>query len=244
MPSRALAHAALLRCKDAAPHLEHLSIHVGDSLEDAPQLPFPLFGGHTPRLRYCSFASFDFAWDARAIKSLRVLKLDGYWNASAPSTAVMLDILRACPGLEELSLRNLSELEDELCNPFTSQATTLPPAPPRSSTIRLPRLKTAIFSMAGGARVQNLLSHLVLPSLESLELTLLSNIDMVLSCMDRQAAAPLPLRRLRIDGCEFSEVVLLRFLSRTTALTTLELVDMDDVSSFLLKVSACLLAKR
>lgn len=228
--------------------LEHLSIHVGDSLLDAyhANSVLPLFNSYTPRLQYCSFASFNFAWDVRVVSFLRVLKLDGYWHACAPSTPVILDMLRACPHLEELSLRNLSDLEGESCGRFhhgsrVEEALMLPAS---ASVVQLPRLKKATFSCAGATRIRALLTHLALPGLESLELAYLDDVNPLLGCFERQALTSLPLRHLRIESCCFSELTLVRFLARVPSLTSLELVDTEDASSHLMKVSAPYLASR
>ncbi|KAF6757446.1 hypothetical protein DFP72DRAFT_808942 [Ephemerocybe angulata] len=137
VPNRHQAHAALMRCRDyPAPLLEHLTIHIYHSMLDGPSYisssgttstsssgslenfnmagsskltPLPLFAGQTPVLKTCSFTSFNFGWDITMVKRLRVLRLGGYFNGYAPTVSALLAILRECPELEELSLRNLSE---------------------------------------------------------------------------------------------------------------------------------------
>ncbi|KAF5338950.1 hypothetical protein D9611_008784 [Ephemerocybe angulata] len=137
VPNRHQAHAALMRCRDyPAPLLEHLTIHIYHSMLDGPSYisssgtistsssgslenfnmagsskltPLPLFAGQTPVLKTCSFTSFNFGWDVTMVKRLRVLRLGGYFNGYAPTVSALLAILRECPELEELSLRNLSE---------------------------------------------------------------------------------------------------------------------------------------
>lgn len=136
VPNRHQAHTALARCRDyRAPILEHLTIHIYHSMLDGPSYtssfgpitssasgaagvetlassklaPSPLFAGETPLLRTCSFTSFNFGWETTMVRRLRVLRFGGYFNGHAPSLAALVGILRECPELEELSLRNLSE---------------------------------------------------------------------------------------------------------------------------------------
>ncbi|RXW24402.1 hypothetical protein EST38_g1435 [Candolleomyces aberdarensis] len=142
VPNRHQAHAALMRCREyPAPLLEHLTIHIYHSMLDGPSYisasgaittastgsseaysygaagkltPLPLFDGQTPLLKTCSFTSFNFGWDVTMVKRLKVLKLGGYFNGYAPSLGALVAILRECPELEELSLRNLSEGEGDV----------------------------------------------------------------------------------------------------------------------------------
>ena len=106
VPSRPQAPAALSRCREKAPMLQVLQVCVFNSMQDdhySPP-PLPLFGGQLPKLEVCSFNSFNFGWDLSMVRSLRLLELGGYWNNFAPAVDVILNILRASPQLEELSL--------------------------------------------------------------------------------------------------------------------------------------------
>jgi hypothetical protein len=244
VPTRPQAHAALSRCREDAPLLEHVSVEIGNSLQDEHYLvSLPLFNGHTPRLRSCSFTSFNFAWDLRVVSNLRHLKLDGYWNASSPAVATILDILRACPSLEEFSLRNMSDVDAHTCLAYESDKSRqkeypedyIPPLPSRP--IHLDRLKKMVFHCAGMSRVRAIMSQLVFPVLESLELCWMDNASSMLKFLHRQSLTSLPLRHLRIESTTFSELVLLRLLRKLSSLTIFELVEVEDISPGFLKVS-------
>nr|GAT60256.1 predicted protein [Mycena chlorophos] len=231
VPNRSQAHAILLRCQQDAPLLEVLSIRIFHALQDdthsAP--PVPLFNGHTSRLRSCSFTSFNFGWDIRLVSRLRVLKLGGYFNAHTPSATTLLGILRECPQLEELVLRNLSDVE---CAPCLSTEDFDFPTLPK--VVQLPRLKRVVFYCAGFALTRQLMAQFSFPNLESLELSYLENVTSILQMVYTQALTRLPLRRLRIESCLFNEQKLLMLLRRIS-LVELELVDVEDASSGLLR---------
>ncbi|KAF9013231.1 hypothetical protein BDQ17DRAFT_1343029 [Cyathus striatus] len=233
VPGRPQAHAALLHCKENAPTLENLTIHVHQSIQDehysAP--PLPLFNGHTPRLRSCSFTSFNFGWDLRLLARLRVLKLGGYYNGNTPSTTTLMNILRQCPDLEELVLRNLSNVDASAC---PSRDTIEPP--PVAKSLVLPRLTKLTFYYAGIALTRQILGQITFPSLESLELSYLEDIAPVIHLLYGQAMTKLPLRHLRIESCLFNEMKLANSLSIVPSITNLELVDVEDISSYFLKV--------
>jgi hypothetical protein len=238
------AYAALDACQQPAPLLETLSIHVVNSLEDAPVRPHSsFFAGSVPRLRHCSFASFNFGWTPLFVTDLRVLKLDGYWSASSPSTAVLLDILRTSPRLEEFVLRNLYDVDMDVCAStrvdleMCARALHAPlavPAPP--DVVVLPALRRLVISAAGAARARALLAQLSAPALEDLELACLDDVSGILSRLEHHALGALPLRRLRIESCSFGVAQLLGVLQRAPALAVLELVDVPDLAPELLKV--------
>ncbi|EGO23823.1 hypothetical protein SERLADRAFT_470209 [Serpula lacrymans var. lacrymans S7.9] len=229
VPNRPQAHAALLRCQEDAPLLESLSIRIFHSMQEdhysSPRLP--LFNGHTPRLRSCSFTSFNFGWDTRVVSGLRVLQLCGYWNRFSPSVEIILDILRGCPGLEELALRNMSDIEQESL-PFEQEFAT-------TKVLQLPRLKKASFYYAGIMRTRMLLSQISFPMLESLDFCYLDNLTPVLEHLRQQSLTSLPLRYLRVESSFFNEQKFVILLRRLTSLVNLELIDMEDVSCYLLK---------
>ncbi|KAJ6585063.1 hypothetical protein B0H19DRAFT_1206683 [Mycena capillaripes] len=233
VPNRPQAHAVLLRCQEDAPLLETLSIRIYHAMQDDNYsiAPLPLFNGRTPRLRSCSLTSFNFGWDVRLVSRLRVLKLGGYFNAHTPSTNTLLGILRECPHLEELALRNLSDVD---CAPCFSDSEDFD-FPTLTKIVHLPRLKKASFYYAGIALTQQLMAQFTFPNLESLELCYLENVTPVLQLVYTQALTRLPLRRLRIESCLFNELKLVNLLRRLPSLVTLELVDVEDASSGLLR---------
>ncbi|KZT23390.1 hypothetical protein NEOLEDRAFT_1069537 [Neolentinus lepideus HHB14362 ss-1] len=240
--NRPQAHAALQRCREPAPLLQALSVHVSNSMQDDyySNLPLPIFDGQTPRLRSVSFTSFNFGWNSRLVVGLRVLKLAGYWESFAPSTAQILDILRACPQLEEFSLRNMSDVEPEPGSTWEDPAgeyadDIFAASQPQRGMINLPRLSKLSFYYSGILRTQVILSQLMFPTLEKLELAYLDDITPLLKYLTRQSLTSLPLRYLRVEASFFNELKLMMFLRRVSALATLELVDADDVSSNLLK---------
>lgn len=233
VPNRPQAHAALLRCQEDAPLLETLSIRIFHSMQDDhySSPPLPLFNGHTPRLRSCSLTSFNFGWDVGLVSRLRVLKLGGYFNGFTPSASVLMNILRQCPELEELALRNMSDVDSEHC---LSQDDL--DSAPTTKAIHLPRLTKISFYYAGIALTRQIMSQIAFPNLESLEMCYLENVTPVLQLLYTQALTYLPLHSLRIESCLFNEIKFLSLLRRLSSLVTLELVDMEDVSSNLLRV--------
>jgi hypothetical protein len=233
VPNRPQAHAALLRCKEDAPLLETLSICIFHSMQEGHSSSpcLPLFNGHTPRLRSCSFTSFNFGWDRRLLSGLRVLQLGGYWNGFSPSVDKLLDVLRGCPNLEELALRNMSDVDPDASIPLDQQFTA-------TTVVKLPRLTKASFSYAGNMRIRMLLSQISFPALESLDFCYLDNLTPVLENLRQQSLTSLPLRHLHIESSFFNEPKFVSLLKRLMSLTTLELIDVEDVSCFLLKVSS------
>ncbi|TFY80926.1 hypothetical protein EWM64_g3087 [Hericium alpestre] len=236
VPNRAQAHAALQRCREQAPLLEVLQIRIHQSMQDDHHSlpPLPLFDGQAPRLRTCSLHSFNFGWDVSAIRGLRVLELGGYWNGFSPSVSVTLEILRACPELEELVLRNMSDVDADSCSMYDAEPHRDKRYP--SHIIHLPRLVRASFYYAGIHRTRTIFSQLSFPALEKLELCYMDDVTTVLNHLKRQSLTSLPLRHLRIEASFFNEFELVKLLGRTLSLATLELVDVEDASSNLLKV--------
>ncbi|CCM03557.1 uncharacterized protein FIBRA_05693 [Fibroporia radiculosa] len=243
VPNRPQAHASLARCRERAPLLEVLSVRVCHSMqEDYFSNPLPLlFDGRTPRLRRCSFTSFNFNWDLGLVSRLRILKLGGYWNSAAPSLDTLLEVLRACPQLEELALRNMSDVDLES---YSVSKPSLfdhegPPGPlvrvSDTKTVQLPYLAKISFYYCGNLRTRTILGLLSFPALERIELCFLDNVSPLIEHLQRQSLTRLPLRHLRIESCFFNELRLIRLLRRLPSLTSLEFVDMEDVSSNLLK---------
>jgi len=234
VPNRPQAHAALLRCQEDAPLLETLSIRIFHSMQDDHYStpPLPLFNGHTPRLHSCSFTSFNFGWDYRLVSRLRVLKLGGYFNAYTPSSNTLLEILRQCPDLEELALRNLSGVDWEACAPRFKE----PDVPPLSKIVHLRKLTKVSFYYAGIALTRQIMSQITFPNLESLEMSYLENVTPVIHLLYTQSLTRLPLRHLRVETCLFNELKFVNLLRRLPSLVSLELVDVEDLSSNLLKV--------
>lgn len=231
VPNRPQAHAALVRCKEDAPFLETLSICIYHSMQDdhytTPSLP--LFNGYTPRLQSCSFTSFNFGWDRRLLSGLQVLHLSGYWNKHAPSVDTIIDVLRGCPNLQELTLRNMSDTDPDT---ITSQDQEFHV----TKSVKLPRLTKASFHYCGNIRTRLLLGQITFPALESLDLSYLDNLNTIIEHLRQQSLISLPLRHLRIESSFFSELKFVNLLKRLMSLKTLELVDVEDVSCFLLKV--------
>ncbi|TFK74862.1 hypothetical protein BDN72DRAFT_759242 [Pluteus cervinus] len=233
VPNRPQAHAALARCKEDAPLLRTLTIEICHAMqEDYSCLPLPLFNGHTPALRSCALTSFNFGWDLTLLSRLRTLKLDGYFNSHSPSPATLVSILRQCPTLEELTLRNLSDSESGPC--VTTVENTQ--HPPTGKLIQLPRLKKASFHYVGSALTQHIFSQVTVPNLESLQMCYLQNVTPILQSLYAQALTRLPLRYLRIESSLFNEMTFVTLLRRLPSIVRLELVDIEDVSSYFLKV--------
>lgn len=235
VPNRPQAHAALLRCKEDAPLLETLSIRIYHAMQEDhySSPPLPLFNGCTPRLRSCSFTSFNFGWDMRLLSRLRVLKLGGYFNGFTPSSHTLLGILHQCPELEELALRDFFPSEvDEPC--FGSSDDFDPPS---TKIVPLPRLAKLSFYYAGIALASQIMSQITFPSLESLEMCYQENVTPILQLLYAQALTRLPLCYLRIESCLFNEIKFVNLLRRLPSLVSLELVDVEDASSGFLRVS-------
>ncbi|KAH8104690.1 hypothetical protein BXZ70DRAFT_1005200 [Cristinia sonorae] len=239
IPNRPQAHAALSRCREDAPLLETLSIHILHSMQEDhySHAPLPLFSGHIPRLSSCSITSFNFGWDQKLLTGLRVLKLGGYWNGFSPSVDIIVRILRACPKLEEFALRNMSDVDSDRCVTTETNAdgSAKVVRAGDAKMIHLPRLTSLSFYYAGITRTQAIMSLLSLPALEKVELSFLDDVSPVIEHLRRQSFTSLPLRQLRIESSFFSELKLVRLLQRLPSLTALELVDVEDATPHLFK---------
>lgn len=237
VPSRHLAQVALSRCRSEAPILERLTIQVHYSIEEGRNFAkptLPLFNGFTPKLRSCSITSFNFGWDLNLMARLRVLKLGGYYNGTAPSTSTLLSILRLCPDLEEIALRNLSDVDSAPCYREMSGCPEQELVPVSLSLtaqkpISLPRLTKASFYYATVAK--QVMTCITCPNLEWLELCYLENVSSVIQTLYTQALIKLPLKHLRIEMSLFNELKLVDLLRHVPSLVTLELLDLEDISS-------------
>lgn len=236
VPNRSQVHAALLQWKDDAPLLETLSIHIYHSIQEDHQATptAPLFIGNTPRLRSCSFTSFNFGWDLRLLTRLRVLKLGGYFNGSTPSPSTLIAVLRQCPELEEIALRNIADVDSYPCGPIEDTAEFTPST---GRVIQLARLTKASFYYTGSALARQIMSQIAFPKLEHLDLCYLQNINPIIQYLHAQALTKISLKYLRIESCLFSEIIFVNLLRRLSSLTVLEVVDIEDLSSYFLKVS-------
>ena len=239
IPNRSQAQFALARCSEEAPLLEVLSIRILHSMQEDhyPQRVSPLlFEGRTPSLRSCSFTSFNFNWDMKLLSRLRVLKLGGYWNGFSPSVDTILGILKACPSLEEFSLRNMSDVDPD-SKPSAGLLEYHPPRQSDTRMIHLPRLAKLTFHCAGIARTRAVMDAISFPALETIELSFLDNVSPIIEHLFQQSLTLLPLRRIRIESSLFNDLRLVnKLLRKLSSITTLELVDCEDASSELLKV--------
>ncbi|KAF4590295.1 hypothetical protein EYR38_009593 [Pleurotus pulmonarius] len=232
VPSRSQAHMALLRCQEDAPLLETLSIRIFHAMQEDhySNPPLPLFNGVTPLLRSCSFSSFNFGWDCRLLNRLTVLKLDGYFNGLSPSSSTLLGVLRQCPDLEELSLRNLTDSDVDGCGHHLGDDVA-----PATRPIHLPRLTKAAFYYSGTILSREIIGMISFPALESLELCYLENITPIIQLLHNQSLTRLVLRYLRVESCLINEMKFVNLLRRLQSLRSLELVDVEDVTSGFLK---------
>ncbi|KAJ3542575.1 hypothetical protein NMY22_g3458 [Coprinellus aureogranulatus] len=236
---------------------ESISMYGGAAGPGAAKLtPLPLFAGQTPMLKTCSFTSFNFGWDLGMVRRLRVLRLGGYFNGYAPTLSALVAILRECPELEELSLRNLSEGDGDgnevSLNGGSNSSCDSPIASKlgcgghhggtsisaltsdshvvsaTSKTISLPKLRSLTLYYASPAH--HLLPLLSLPGLQHLTLAFLQNISSILQCLYTQALTRLPLKTVRIESCVFNEIVFINLMRRLNGLLKLEMVDCEDLS--------------
>ncbi|KAL1744427.1 hypothetical protein HDZ31DRAFT_38720 [Schizophyllum fasciatum] len=240
VPTRAHAHAALARCREDAPLLEALAVEIAEPAhgEPSPASMLPLFNGCTPRLRACALASFNFGWQGAPnfLSHLRVLALGGYFNGAAPDPATLLAVLRACPELEELALRNVHDPEEPMdrslafCVPSNATVTAA-----ASRGLALPALRRLSLYSVGSTLAAALASALVLPALEAVELCYLQDVGPLVQLLHEQSLTRLPLRALRVEASYLDEVRFASLIRRLTSLTRLELVDIDDISPAFLK---------
>ncbi|KAM6494371.1 hypothetical protein JOM56_010732 [Amanita muscaria] len=235
VPDRQRAHAVLLRCQEEAPRLETLTVNIEHSSIQDERFsgPLPLFNGRTPRLQSCSFTSFHFGWDFGLLRRLQVLKLAGYFNGLAPSPSTLVAVLSQCPELEELSLRNVTNTDAFHCAMIIDDSVA---STSSSKAAYLPRLTTISFYSVDISLVRYAMSQIAFPNLTSLKLCYVGNITPVLTSVYNQALTRLPLRCLRIEACLFSELMLLNVLRHLPSLTSLEILDTEDISSNFMKV--------
>lgn len=165
-----------------------------------------------------------FGWGAGLVNNLRILKLDGYWNGFAPSADVLLAILQACPELEELGLRNMSDIVESQSVPSTD-------------LIQLPLLSKTSFYYSRFSRTQSILARLSLSALQSIEICYLDDVNPLLELLHRQSLTSLPLRHLRIESGFPNELKLAKLLRRLPSPSMLNLVDVEDASPNFLKVA-------
>ncbi|KAH8825336.1 hypothetical protein DL96DRAFT_177833 [Flagelloscypha sp. PMI_526] len=232
IPSKPQAHAILARCQEPAPMLEELSIEIEHSLQDdrgsSPILP--LFKGHTPALRSCSFTSVQFRLGRRP--RFEPPNPSTRWATSpgAPSPNTVLQILRNCPGLEELSLQNISAFDGGMFFPKDEVAQQV-----ANKALSLPRLRKATFYYSGITLTTHIMNNALLPCLEILELHYLENIAPIMNRLYEQALTRLPLKKLKVVSCGFNELQFANVLRKLPSLTTLEFMACEDISSALLK---------
>ncbi|TRM64126.1 hypothetical protein BD626DRAFT_547837 [Schizophyllum amplum] len=246
VPTRAHAHAALARCREDAPLLEALAVEIGEPAHDEPSLTasLPLFNGHTPRLRACALASFNCSWQPTLLSNLRVLALGGYFNGAAPDPATLLGVLRACPELEELALRNVHDPEEALGRSlsFCGIPTSTTPAATASRGLALPNLRRLSLYSVGSTLVAALAAALVLPALEAVELCYLQDVGPLVQLLHQQSLTRLPLRALRLVDIDDLSPAFLKGLSasqppvcprlETLSLEACTTVDWDAIRTF------------
>ncbi|KAF8195448.1 hypothetical protein BJ912DRAFT_1056694 [Pholiota molesta] len=208
VPNRHHAYLALHQFQEDAPMLESLSVNVHHSMQDD----------------HYSKPIMPYSTDARR-GSVHAL-LRGYFNSFTPSATTLLDILRQCPELEELALRNMSDVDSNPCAMVVVDDMDAP----ISNKIHLPRLKKMSFYYSGIAHTREIMSHISFPNLESLELAYLENATPLLHLLYVQALTRLPLKSLRIETCLFNEMKFVNLIRKLPSLITLELVDVEDLT--------------
>lgn len=228
VPNRLQANTALSYCVSEASVLRVFTVHVFHSMQEdvVSQPPNSLFGGSTPVLEACSLKSFHLGWGHNILKNLQVIKFDGYWNGSDPSPATILGILRACSEVRELTLRNLSDVSESRTTSSSSTA----------DLIRLPRLTKISLYYSGFNRTLSVLDKISFPALERIDIGYLDDAGQFFDILHRQSLSSLPLQHLRVESVYFSEAKLVRLVQRLPGLHTLDLVDVEDLSSDVLKV--------
>ena len=226
IPNRLQANTALSHCVSHAPMLRVFTVHVFHSMQEdvVSQPPNSLFGGYTPVLETCSLKSLHLGWGHSILRNLQVIKFDGYWNGADPSTITILGILQACPGVRELTLRNLSDVSESRT---TSSS---------SGVIHLPRLTKITLYYSGFNRTLSVLDRISFPALERIDIGYLDDAGQFFDILHRQSLTTLPLQHLRIESGYFAEAKLVRLLQRLPSLHTLDLVDVEDLSTDALKV--------
>ncbi|KAH7336995.1 hypothetical protein B0J17DRAFT_574670 [Rhizoctonia solani] len=230
VPGYAHARAVLRSFSGSAPRLKEFSLHVGTPkvTRNIRELPWML--EETVSMTTLSLSSVDFGWNNAALyfKNLSSIHLSDYWAGSAPSSLQLLCLIDVCSAtLTDLTLRNMSDCDSEEEQILLDDMCYVP-------QIALPRLTRATFYFSGCSRLSVLLSRLVLPSLEYLEISYLDDVSIPVGMLCEQKVGDLPLKTLVINSSLIVEEQLVQLLHRVPELTSLELVDCEDVSPFLL----------
>ncbi|TFK96851.1 hypothetical protein BDV98DRAFT_485333, partial [Pterulicium gracile] len=255
VPSKALAYRALARCsRESAPVMETLVVKVVRGMWDGGDwelsmregggttgtgVAMPMFNNDTPMLRCVSFSSLNIGWDLgkrsspQIMQNLRHLSLSGYFNAGSPSVDSLLSVLRTCPELQTLELRNMSDVDIEGCHsPFSDNEDYFGSGSGSgSSSVHLPRLTKLVFNNSGIVRTLLLMHQLTYPSLRSLELSFLQNITPVLDALYETSLTRLPLRVLRVESSWFDIARMGALLRRLNGLRELVFVDVEDMGT-------------
>ncbi|CAE6464380.1 unnamed protein product [Rhizoctonia solani] len=230
VPGYAHARAVLSSFSGSAPRLQEFSLHVSTPkvARNIRELPWML--EETTSLTALSLSSVDFGWDNAAayFRSLSSIYLSDYWASSAPSSLQLLCLFDVCSAnLTDLTLRNMSDCDTEEEQTLLDELRYVP-------QIALPRLKRATFYFSGCSRLSVLLSRLALPALEYLEMSYLDDVSIPVGMLCEQKDGNLPLETLVINSSLIVEEQLVQLLHKVPGLTSLELVDCEDVSPFLL----------
>ncbi|CAE6458493.1 unnamed protein product [Rhizoctonia solani] len=230
VPGYAHARAVLRSFSGSAPRLKEFSLHVGTPkvTRNIRELPWML--EETISLTTLSLSSVDFGWNNAALyfRNLSSIQLSDYWAGSAPSSLQLLSLIDVCSAtLTDLTLRNMSDCDSEEEQILLDEMCYVP-------QITLPRLTRATFYFSGCSRLSILLSRLVLPSLEYLEISYLDDVSIPVGMLCEQKVGDLPLKTLVINSSLIVEEQLVQLLQKVPGLTSLELVDCEDVSPFLL----------
>ncbi|KAJ1303316.1 hypothetical protein OPQ81_011513 [Rhizoctonia solani] len=230
VPGYAHARAVLRSLSGSAPLLEEFSLHIGTPQvsRNIRELPWMLEEANS--LTTLSLSSVDFGWNNAALyfRNLSSIYLSDYWASSAPSSSHILCLIGVCSEtLTELTLRNMSDCDSEEEQILLGELGYEP-------QIILPRLKRATFYFSGCSRLSVLLSRLALPSLEYLEISYMDDASIPAGMLCEQKDGDLPLKTLVISSSLIVEEQLVQLLHKVPGLTSLELVDCEDVSPFLL----------
>ncbi|KAG8755927.1 hypothetical protein FRC12_010729 [Ceratobasidium sp. 428] len=228
LPDHAHAQVVFGCCSGiSVPLLEIFAVQVGQSrVMGIEELPW-VFDG-VSALKQLSLSSAHVGWDPLPFKNLSSLYLSDYWNDFAPSAQQLLDILGSCAAtLVDLTFRNMSDCD-------TDEEMWMLEDMRYAPTVTLSRLKRATFYFVGSSRLSILMSRLCLPALEQLELSYLDDVTLLLEMLCQQKTGDLPLKVLRIISSLVSEDWLVQLLERLPELTTLELADCEDITSYLL----------
>ncbi|KAF8713152.1 Methyltransferase domain, partial [Rhizoctonia solani] len=230
VPGYAHARTVLRSFSGSVPRLQEFSLHVSTPkvARNIRELPWML--EETTSLTALSLSSVAFGWDNAALyfRNLTTIYLSDYWASSAPSSLQLLCLIDACSStLTELTLRNMSDYDNEEEQLLLDELRYAP-------QINLPRLKRAVFYFSGCSRLSVLFSRLALPSLEHLEISYLDDASVPVGMLCEQKDGDLPLKTLVINSSLIVEEQLVQLLQRVPGLISLELVDCEDVSPFLL----------